>query len=297
MLEALVKRFKPLPENSTLLILGGGFSGQCIGALARALGAKVICTRRDINQPGADFVFNSENQTLPPQEALVEITHLLSCIPPTSSGKDPVLSCLQNQLQELPLKWAGYISTTGVYGDRQGEWVTELDTPKPQQERSKRRLACEQDWEASGLPVQILRLPGIYGPGRSAIEIVQAGKTKMVHKPNQIFSRIHVEDIAGATMHLIQLAAKGKRPRVINIADDRPSSNTEVLTYAASLTGNSLPPIEPFEVASQSMSPMALSFWQENRRVSNQMLCKELGYCLLHPDYKSGLLDCFLQNK
>ena len=294
MLKDLVNRCKPLPCDSKLLILGGGFSGQHIAALARHFGTNVICTRRKIDSKGSDCVFDSVSQILPSQKALNKVTHLLSCIPPDLNGEDPTLTSLKSQLNDMPLQWVGYLSTTGVYGDFQGKWVKETDTPNPQQPRSKRRLACERSWEASGLPIQILRLPGIYGPGRSAIENIKTGRNTMTDKPGQVFSRIHIDDIAGAILHLINLATDGRRPKIVNLADNLPSSNIEVMRYAASLMGNSLPPIEPFDIAAERMTPMALSFWQENRRVSNQMLCNELGYSLLHPDYKSGLNDCWL---
>ncbi len=292
MLEALVKQSVPLPASSKMLILGGGFSGQRVAALARKLGVQVICSRRDLTKVGADVIFNTNPEILPPLEALENVTHLLSCIPPSETGTDPVLTALLPQLKEMPLQWAGYLSTTGVYGDCQGEWVSEVSSPNPQQPRSQRRFACESAWLSSGLPVQIIRLPGIYGPGRSALESITSGKCTPIHKPGQIFSRIHIDDIAGATFHLIHLAAKGKKPRIVNVADNYPSTNIEVLYYAASLLGVTLPPVEAFAVAEKRMSPMALSFWQENRKVSNKMLCEEMGYSLLHPDYHSGLQDC-----
>ncbi len=295
MLADLVNRFDPLPKNSKLLILGAGFSGQHVAALARQLGTNVVCSRRKIQSQDENCVFDSEKQKIPSQITLSKVTHLLSCIPPDSTGEDPVLKCLKSNLYKMDLRWIGYLSTTGVYGDCKGRWVSEADLPNPQLLRSQRRLTCEKKWQELDLPVQILRLPGIYGPGRSAIETLQTGKAKMIDKPGQVFSRIHIDDIAGAIFHLIKLSAKGQRPSIVNLADNHPSTNLEVLTYAASLMNCSLPEIEPFEKASQQMSPMALSFWQENRRVSNQMLCNKLGYKLIHQDYQSGLEDCFLQ--
>ena len=292
MLKEVVKRCRSFPERSKLLIMGGGYSGQHIASAARALGAEVICSRRSPDKPGAEILFDSENQIIPDLKEIKNITHLLSCIPPDKHGQDPVLSHLSEQLQSIPLKWVGYLSTTGVYGDCHGNWVNEKDVPQPQQERSKRRLACEKSWEEAKLPVQILRLPGIYGPGRSAIDTIRKGQSKMVDKPKQVFSRIHVDDIAGAVIYLINLRNKGIIPKIVNITDSLPTSNIEVLQFAGSLTGIDLPPIEPFETASKTMTPMALSFWQENRRVSNEMLCNQLGYELIHPTYKSGLRDC-----
>ena len=295
MLETIVKRSSPLPAGAKMLIFGGGFSGQHIGALARGLGSKALCSRRSLEKEGADFIFNSSTKELPNERVLEETTHLLSCIPPGEDGKDPVLTYLKDKLKKLPLKWVGYLSTTGVYGDSQGAWVNELYTPKPKQLRSQRRLKCEKEWLESGLPVQILRLPGIYGPGRSALEIILSGKCKLVDKPGQIFSRVHIDDIAGATMHLIALSQKSINPKIINISDNLPSTNIDVLRYAGKLINYSLPNIEPFEIASKNMSAMALSFWKENRRVSNKLLCEKLNYSLIHSDYKSGLEECFLQ--
>ncbi len=293
MLDEVVKRCPPLPENSKFLILGAGFSGQHFAQAARALGGNVLCSRRGINKPGADFIFDSNTKILPSIEVLKDVTHILCCIPPAEDGTDPVLNSLKTTIQRLPLKWVGYLSTTGVYGDSEGEWVYEKNSPNPKQLRSKRRLACEKAWQSSELPLQILRLPGIYGPGRSAIEIIDKGKNKMIEKSGQIFSRIHVDDITGAILHLIHLNSRGTRPNVINIADNLPTSNVEVLSYAANLLNKELPKLESFEIASKNMSPMARSFWEENRRVSNDLLCKKLGYSLIHPSYKAGLKDCF----
>ncbi len=293
MLNDFVNQCKSLPSNSKLLILGGGYSGQHIAALAKSLGNEVICSRRSISSPGADCAFDSKIQKLPTNNCLANVTHLLSCIPPDANGNDPVLQNLNSKIKSMPLQWVGYLSTTGVYGDCKGEWVKESDQPKPQLKRSQIRLQCEKAWQKSGLPLQILRLPGIYGPGRSAIDNIRAGKAKMVDKPGQVFSRVHIDDIAGAIFHLIHLASEGTMPNIVNIADNHPSSNVEVMQFAASLLKTSLPPLEPFEIAAKQMSPMALSFWKENRKVSNHLLCNELGYSLVHSDYQSGLKDCF----
>ena len=294
MLNTIVKQCPSLPINSKLLIFGGGFSGQHIARVARELGMQTMCSRQTNDKPGADFVFNSTTKEIPNPEILKETTHLISCIPPQENGEDPVMAHMKEAMKEMPLKWVGYLSTTGVYGDSQGQWVDESNTPKPQQNRSKRRLKCEKEWINSGLPVQILRLPGIYGPGRSALENIINRNCRLIDKPGQIFSRIHIDDIAGATMHLISLAEQGNKPQVVNIADNLPSTNIEVLRYAASLLNYKLPSVESFNKASKDMSPMALSFWQENRRVSNRLLCKKLSYNLIHPDFKSGLKECLL---
>ena len=296
MKQDIVKRFDPLPNNSKLIIFGGGFSGQRVANLARHLGVKVLCSRREKESEGADFIFNTQKELS--NEIFEGATHVLSCIPPLSNGQDPVLLKLKDQLlNSKDLKWVGYLSTTGVYGDTKGGWVDENTTPNPQQERSKRRFSCEREWLETKLPVQILRLPGIYGPGRSAFESLFNETAKMIDKPGQVFSRIHVDDIAGSVLFLINLYSQGKNPSVINIADNLPTSNLEVITFAAKIAKKSLPLTIPFEIAKAEMSPMALSFWQENRKVDNKLLCENLGYSLIHPDFKSGLKDCFSKLK
>jgi nucleoside-diphosphate-sugar epimerase len=204
-----------------------------------------------------------------------------------------VLSCLGEQLQQLPLQWVGYFSTTGVYGNSNGNWVDETNEPQPTQLRSQKRLDCEQLWLNSGLPVQIMRLPGIYGPGRSPLAAVRSGELTPVDQPGQMFCRIHVDDLAGACWHLMHRAAAGQRPTVVNISDNKPASRLELQRFAAELLGCTLPKPIPFSEAQASMSPMALSFWADNRKVSNALLRDELGYTFLHPDYSSGLKDCF----
>ncbi len=292
MIKDIVKQLEPLPPKSKLIIFGGGYSGQRIASIGRHLGAKVLCSRRTENSKGADFIFNADEELS--NEILEGATHVLSCIPPLLSGEDPVLSKLKNKLvNSKNLKWVGYLSTTGVYGDSKGAWVNEKTSPNPQQSRSIRRLSCEKEWLETKLPIQILRLPGIYGPGRSAFENLLKGTTKMIDKPGQVFSRIHVDDIAGAVLFLINLYAKGNNPSVVNIADNLPTSNLEVISFAAKIARKSLPSKVPFEIAKKTMSPMALSFWQENRKIDNNLLCKRLGYSLVYPDFKSGLKNCY----
>ncbi|WP_269623951.1 SDR family oxidoreductase [Prochlorococcus marinus] len=296
MIEDIVKQLDPLEPKSKLIIFGGGYSGQRVASAGRYLGANVLCSRRKEKSKGADFTFNVDQELS--DEILEGATHVLSCIPPLLSGEDPVLLRLKSQLlNSKNLKWVGYLSTTGVYGDTQGEWVNENTSPNPQQERSIRRFSCEKQWLATQLPIQILRIPGIYGPGRSAYESLLKGTAKMIDKPGQVFSRIHVDDIAGAVLFLINLYSQGNNPSVVNVADNLPSNNLEVIDYAAKLAKISLPSKVPFEIAKKTMSPMALSFWQENRKVDNNLLCKKLGYSLIYPDFKSGLKNCFSKLK
>ena len=295
MLADLVNRSHPLASDARVLVLGGGYSGGHVARLLRALGTTVRCSRRSLSSPGADLIFDSTAGLIPSSSDLDGITHVLSTIPPTTEGQDPVLTHLGSQLRERPLIWVGYLSTTGVYGDRRGEWVSEEDPADPGQPRSERRHACEQAWLDSGLPVQILRLPGIYGPGRSVLNSLQTGKARRILKADQVFCRIHVDDIAGACLHLMHRAADGPGPAIVNVSDDCPAAPQDLLLYGADLLKCELPEEEPFDVASRSMSAMARSFWSENRRVRNTLLCRQLGYSLLHPDFKAGLQDCFRQ--
>ena len=296
MIQDIVKRLEPLPSKSKLIIFGGGYSGQKIASVGRKLGVKVLCSRRTKGSEGADFIFNADNELS--NEIFEGATHVLSCVPPLLNGEDPVLSKVKTKLlNSKTLKWVGYLSTTGVYGDKQGGWVNETTYPNPQQDRSIRRFSCENEWLDTKLPIQILRLPGIYGPGRSIFESLLKGTTKMIDKPGQVFSRIHVDDIAGAVLYLINLYSQGKNPSLVNISDDLPTNNLEVIDFAAKLANKSLTKTIPFEIAQKTMSPMALSFWQENRKVDNKLLCEKLGYSLIYPNYKSGLKNCFSQLK
>ena len=279
-------------EKKKFLIFGGGFSGQFIANEIRKLGCEALTSSRQIQDNKTSFVFDSLSNALPPEHIFHETTHVLSCIPPDKNGEDPVLSRLKNKLKSLNLEWVGYLSTTGVYGNTFGKWVTEKDPAKPLQDRSKRRLLCERSWLDSNLPIQIFRLPGIYGPGRSTFESIIKKNIKVIHKPNQVFSRIHVADIANAIIYLLLKINNKNFKQIINISDDYPTSQIEVIEHSYKLLGLKMPEPINFEDAKKLLSPIALSFWEENRRVSNSLLCKDLGYKLIHKNYKSGLKSC-----
>ena len=171
------------------------------------MGMRVITTDATlIQQQGASI--RQRQQPGAASLSLKGVTHLLSTIPPGRETSDPVLRTLGPLLQQQPLRWVGYLSTTGIYGDTDGQWVRETDPPKATQERSRRRLACEQEWLNSGLPVQILRLPGIYGPGRSPLAAVKAGTLQPIDKPGQVFCRVHIDDIAAACLHLMHCSQR-----------------------------------------------------------------------------------------
>ena len=283
-----------LGNKNKFLILGCGFSGSYFAKTIREFGCTALTTSRSENKDPNSFVFNSENGMVPDKAIFDGVTHILSCIPPDKNGKDPVLKSLKNKLQNLPLEWIGYLSTTGVYGNTEGNWVSEIDPPNPFQQRSHNRLSCEREWIESGLPVQIFRLPGIYGPGRSTIEAIRKQKIRVIKKKDQIFSRIHVADITNAIIYLLKNKDSLKFYQIINIADDEPCSQIEVIQFCYDLLGLTMPKPILFEDAKEELSPIAKSFWMENRRVSNKLLCKKLGYKLIYKNYKIGLKDCYL---
>ena len=284
--------FASVLKKKKILIFGAGFSGKKIAMEMRNAGFEAFTSSRSVNHDKWSFLYDSNNNDLPPDELFKGVTHILSCMPPNKDGSDPLLSKLENKLLDLDLEWAGYLSTTGVYGNTFGEWVSENDPANPIQERSKRRLLCEEKWINTSLPTQIFRLPGIYGPGRSTLDSILKKNIKVIFKKDQVFSRVHVADIANAIIYLILNQNKFSFYKIINIADDNPCSQIEVIRYSYQLLRMQMPEQIDFEEAKKNLSPIALSFWEENRRVSNSLLCKELGYQLIHKDYKSGLQNC-----
>ena len=287
----------PLSHKNKFLIFGGGFSGNYVAKTIRKFGCIALTSSRSSNNDPNSFVFNSENNSIPDDSIFDEVTHILSCIPPDRDGYDPVLKGLKNKIKKLSLEWVGYLSTTGVYGNTNGNWVSEKDKPNPFQERSQRRLNCEEEWLRSNLQAQIFRLPGIYGPGRSTLEAITNRKIKVIHKENQVFSRIHVADIANAIIYLIQNKNTIDFHPIINISDDEPCSQIEVIKYSCKLLGLEMPKKIMFEEAKKDLSPIAKSFWMENRRVSNKLLCEKLGYKLIFKNYKVGLDNCLVNIK
>jgi len=220
--------------------------------------------------------------------ALHGVTHLLVSVAPDATG-DPVLALHSPDIAAMSgLVWLGYLSTTGVYGDRGGGWVDETARLEPTGERGRRRVAAEDGWiklwRERAVPVHIFRLAGIYGPGRSALDALRAGTARRIDKPGQVFSRIHVEDLASV------LLASMKRPRpgaVYNVCDDDPAPAEAVVACAAKLLGMPPPPLVPLEAA--GLSPMARSFFDDNKRVANRLIKTELGIGLRYPDFRAGL--------
>lgn len=265
-----------------------GYAGAQIARIALAGGARVMATVRQHSirpcVPGVE-IFSFDDPA--PYRA---VTNLVVTAPPDAKG-DPVWAAHAETLQQSPeLRWVGYVSTTGVYGDRNGGWVDEATLPAPGQDRSRRRLAAEEQWKrlAGRAAVALLRTGGIYGPGRSAIDDVVAGTARSVAKPGHAFSRIHRDDIARA---VVAAANRDARigTQVLHLVDDEPAEASAVVTYAAQLLGAAPPPVTPFEAAAGTMSDMARSFWSENRRVCNLKTKAYLGMEWGFPTYREGL--------
>lgn len=281
-------------NKPTFFVFGFGYSAE---ALARRLGAdwRIIATcrteekRAELAARGIETHLFDGGAPLPNAGAILAgATHLLSSVP-AEAGGDPVLACHGAEIAALKhLAWAGYLSTTGVYGDRAGGWVDEESELAPTGERGRRRVAAEAGWfdlwRKHGLPVHVFRLAGIYGPGRSAFDSLRSGRAQRIDKPGQVFSRIHVDDIAQI------LAASIAHPNpgaIYNVCDDDPAPPAEVIDYAATLLNIAPPPLVPFTQA--KLSDMARSFYADNKRVKNERIKRELGVRLAYPDYRQGL--------
>jgi len=257
-----------------LLCFGLGYTAR---ALVRQLGPEwaITSTTRD----GVHLL---------PGAAFEGFTHILISIPPDELG-DPVLDAHGAEIARLSgLQWLGYLSTTGVYGTRDGGWVDENSALRPSSARSKRRVDTEAGWlelaQARGVPVHIFRLAGIYGPRRSAFDALRAGTAKRIDAGGQVFSRIHVDDIANV---LLASIAKPRPGAIYNVCDDEPAAQEEVVAHAARLLGIAPPPLLPLDQA--ALSPMAKSFYADDKRVSNTLIKQELGVTLAYSNYRAGL--------
>ena len=223
---------------------------------------------------------------------LTEATHLLSSIPPDAQG-DPVLRCFEDQILSLAstLIWTGYLSTTGVYGSRDGGVVHEGDALNPTSDRSRRRALAESRW-LGPVNAHVFRLAGIYGPGRNVLDDARAGRARRIEKPGHMFSRIHVDDIA----NIIRASMASPSPGTIyNVCDDEPAAPADVVAYACDLLGIKPPTVQPFAEAETEMSPMQRTFWTDNKRVDNSRIKTELGVTLLYPTFREGLKACLDQ--
>jgi nucleoside-diphosphate-sugar epimerase len=275
--------------NQHLVIFGLGYSGAAVARAALAAGFAVTATSRDPSGVMAppDVAVVGFDQVGP---ILAHASHVLATAPPGAEG-DPVLLAYRPALTaSRHLLWAGYLSTTGVYGDRDGGWVTETSHVAPSAPRAWRRVAAERDWAslADHVAVDLFRVAGIYGPGRSVFDDLRAGHARRIAKPGHAFGRIHRDDIAGAVVAAM-LSAPGPGVRVLHLADDMPAESADIIEEAARLLGVAPPPSIPYAEAEPGMSEMARSFWAENRKVSSAATQALLGYRWRYPDYRSGL--------
>ncbi|MCF6272287.1 MAG: SDR family oxidoreductase [Rhodobacteraceae bacterium] len=265
-----------------LLILGLGYTGRVVAAHMRALGWEVRGTSRNpqdntlLQWPGSNI-----------SAALGWASHIIASAAPDEAG-DPFLAAIEADILKNAPAWLGYLSTTGVYGDHGGDWVDETTALTPATLRGHHRVAAENQWtalhKAHALPLHIFRLAGIYGPGRGPFAKVKSGAARRIIKKGQVFSRIHVEDIAQTIAASIQQPAPG---RIYNVCDNDPAPPQDVIGYAAGLLGLPLPPALDFDTA--DLTPMARSFYAESKKVSNARIKQELGVRLRYPDYKTGL--------
>jgi nucleoside-diphosphate-sugar epimerase len=269
-----------------LFIFGLGYSGGEIARQAKAAGWSVAGTVRSgdkAQQLAAEGIETHlfDGAAALPAGAIDRMTHVLCTIAPGTTG-DPALGRCAPLLHVA--RWLGYLSTTGVYGDHGGGWVDEATPPNPGQPRSVERLAAERAWQALGATV--FRLPGIYGPGRSAIDQVKAGTARRIDKPGQVFSRIHVEDIATTVLAAVARPSPGA---IYNVTDDLAAPTADVIAYACELLAVPAPPLVPWAEIAPTLSAMARSFYAENRRVRNDRIKGELGVSLRYPTYREGL--------
>lgn len=285
--------------TNKLFCFGLGFSARLVADQLREEGWKIAGTTRTAEkakQLTADgiepFIFSDDQPISDIKAALDGVTHVLISAPPGGQG-DPVIHHHGGDLAILSEgTWIGYLSTTGVYGDRQGADVTEEDELLPSGKRGRRRVAAEKAWfdlgRRHGLCVQSFRLAGIYGPGRNALETVRSGRARRIVKPGQVFSRIHVEDIAQTVLASIKQPNCGA---AYNVCDDDAAPPQDVIAHACGLLGIDPPPEQDFDSA--TLSPMAASFYEDNKRVLNTRIKEELGVKLRYPDYRAGLMALY----
>lgn len=282
---------------STLFCFGLGYTAMALGRrMNTTQGWRVSGTcrkparRAALGALGIEAALFDGTAPMDRPELLADATHVLLSIPPDDMGDPAYRHHAEDLAKAGKLEWVGYLSTTGVYGDRAGGWVDETSELRATSDRGRRRIEAEAKWldwgTETGIPVQLFRLAGIYGPNRSAADQVRAGTAKRIDRPGHLFSRIHVEDAATV------LAASIAKPRaggIYNVCDDEPAAPADVVAYVCELLGIEPPPLVPFEAAWEEMSPMARSFWADDRRVRNGRIRDELGVALAYPDYRIGM--------
>ena len=282
-----------------IFCFGYGYCCDYLGyALAQEEGWRVAGTTRDpekramLMERGVEtHLFDLQAPLVDPRHILQDVTHVLVSTPPGDEG-DPTYLAHAADIAKLPhVQWVGYLSTTGVYGDRDGGWVDEASELRPTSKRGSRREKAEEQWmsfqQNHDIPVHVFRLAGIYGPGRSALDSIRAGVARRIDKPGHAFSRIHVEDIVQVLMASM---ARPNGGQIYNVCDDEAAPSHEVIAHAYELLGRPAPPLIPFDEA--DMSPMARSFYSDNKRVRNDKIKAELGVELKYKTYREGLRGC-----
>lgn len=261
-----------------LLIFGMGYTAKRLADKLRSEGWHVTGTRREAD--ANNLAFSGHEAVL---QELQCATHILSSVPPDKAGGDPVLEHYGEAIAAAPATWAGYLSATGVYGDTGGAWVDE--SAPTGTGRRKERSKADAAWQHLRSDIRLFRLPGIYGPGRSALERVKGGKARRIDLPDQVFSRIHVDDIVSAIVASFDAPAG-----VYNISDDLPCAQNQVIEAACDLMGMAYPPMQSLQEA--DLSPMAQAFYSENRRVGNMRAKRLLRWKPAYPTYREGLAAC-----
>ena len=288
------------PRNKKLFCFGLGYTSSALAVELLKHDWSIGGTTTDADKCNAlkeqginAFVFDKTHPLCAPDQSLKDITHLLLSIPPGEDG-DIGFNFHGNELESLPnLEWVGYLSATSVYGNYNGGWIDEMAPPSPISRRGSLRLKAEQQWYSlflsSGFPLHIFRLSGIYGPGRSTLDVVRAGQARRIVKEGHVFNRIHIDDIVQSLMASISKPNVGE---VYNLADDMPVPSHEVIKYACELLGMDVPPLTPYDEVDY-LAPIVRSFYQDNKRIQNDKIKEELGVRLMYPDYKAGLNACF----
>lgn len=289
--------------HKRLFCFGYGYTCEYLGRALLAQGWRVAGTTRDpdklrrMKEHGIEaYLFDEDLPLVDPIGILKGTTHLLVSTPPDNAGDPAFLAHGDDVAETQGLEWVGYLSTTGVYGNRDGGWVDEDSELRPETKRGTRRVRAEEQWmslfRACGLPLHVFRLAGIYGPGRSAIDSVRAGNARRIEKPGHAFSRIHVEDIVQVILASMTRPHPG---RIYNLADDRAAPSHEVIAHACALLGLEPLPLLPYVEA--DLAPITLSFYSDNKRVHNTRIKEELGVTLKYPDFFKGLAGCLEAEK
>ncbi len=291
-------RIEPAFRNKKLFCFGYGYVCARLGERLKSYDWEIAGTTTDPDKKkallaqGIDaHLFDASRPLSDPAQALKGVTHILLSVPPANEG-DIVAEIHGADIASLPsLEWVGYLSTTAVYGNRDGKWVDETSPPAPTSKRGSLRLKAEEQWRsfltADNLPVHFFRLAGIYGPGRSAVDAIKAGTSRRIDKPGHAFNRIHVDDVVEVLIASINHPKPGE---IYNLADDNPVPSHEVIEFACRMMSIEIPPLQPYDQS--DMPPIVRSFYTDNKRISNEKIKTDLGVKLLYPDYKTGLPEC-----